>query len=330
MEAISLNNIAIKSMVTALPNNTVKIDGVSVPYSVENQTASDLAFEAASKILTQEDINEIGVLLLLTSTPDYRSPASAMVIQTRLGVDVNCIVYDINISMNSFAYGLQVAGSLLQNSSKQKALVLLADTPSKQFDFLQDNTMRLADGATAICLEKINSQKEFNFYNLTRSEYFKTISLKNGGYRDARSQGDHEPYTNLEKLTPLHINVEGYKKNEIEMLAYALNKLEVKSEINLKKIFTNLRTSEKLSKLIKVSDIDKDRFVDTHNEFQLLGSFIPNEMNKETIDLAEMVSFAFGEGLSVSLLSMELDFKKISKTFHTDNYYENGEVAHQI
>lgn len=334
MEKILLSNIAIQNINTALPKNTLEVQGIQVPTSVDKQTACDLAYEAARAILTDKETEEIGVVVFLTTTPDYRSPATAMVIQNRLGIDQNCIVYDVNTSSNGFTYGLQIAGSLLKNSTKSKALLVFGDTPSKQFDSIADNKMLLADGATAICLAKTDAGNNIEFSNLVESKLSDIISLKKGGYRGARSQGDLEPYSGLENLTNLEIDTAKYIQYEFELLARVISRFGSKREDNAEYIFTNLSTIAQLYDFKKNLNLADDKLICNSNKFQLLGSLIPFELfkmaqrgNSKSLPI---LAATFGEGLTVSAVAMELDFTRVGQTIYTDDYFDNGEVTHQI
>lgn len=201
MTASTIQNISIIGLVTALPDNSTRI-------SLNEQTASDLAFEAALKVLSESGVDkeEIGVLIFLSTTPDYRSPATAMVLQNRLGVNPDCIAFDINSGGNGFLHGLEVGGSLLKSTSKDLALVLFGDTPSKQFIEREGNSMNYIDAGSAVLLGKSSGEETWKFSNFTQSEHFDKYILRKGGYREAFSQGDDEPYFGLSELGPLDID----------------------------------------------------------------------------------------------------------------------------
>ena len=93
-----------------------KNTGVKGRYNAGlKQTTSDLCFVAAKEIIEKKNIdkNNIGALILVTQTPDYKSPASACVLHGRLGLNENCLAFDINLGCSGFTSSLAVAGSLL-------------------------------------------------------------------------------------------------------------------------------------------------------------------------------------------------------------------------
>ena len=77
-------------------NKTIESTGVHSTYhSVEKQTASDLAYEAARNLLEKKSVDpsEIGILLFVGAHHDYIAPATAFVLQKRLGVPDDSIVF---------------------------------------------------------------------------------------------------------------------------------------------------------------------------------------------------------------------------------------------
>ena len=106
---------------------TIESTGVHSTYhSVEKQTASDLAFIAAKNLIEKQEIDpsEIGVLLFIGAHHDYIAPATAFVLQKRLGIPTSSTVFDINLGCSGFVYGLYIGSSLLKNSNADKALIL--------------------------------------------------------------------------------------------------------------------------------------------------------------------------------------------------------------
>ena len=138
MAEFILKGIGIKGISCAVPNNCVdntiyydkfgkdavdnviKMTGVKSSYrTAENQTASDLCFVAASNLIKNKNINldEIGALVFISQTPDYRLPATACVLHKRLGLSKQCMAFDVNLGCSGWVYGLNIVGSLLNTSN---------------------------------------------------------------------------------------------------------------------------------------------------------------------------------------------------------------------
>lgn len=125
------------------------------------QTAADFSFSAAKQIMNAGyfEPDEIGVLINITQTPDYRTPSTAMTIQKRLGLSTDCIVFDINLGCSGFVYGVTLAASILETSSAKKGLVTIGDTLARGRKQTKNkrssNTVLLfGDASAAILLEK--------------------------------------------------------------------------------------------------------------------------------------------------------------------------------
>ena len=131
------------------------------------QTASDYSFAAAKQIMdagyyTPE---EIGILINITQTPDYRTPPSAMTIQKRLGLSKDCLVFDINLGCSGFVYGVSLAASILKSSTAKKALVTVGDTLARGRKHVKlkrsSNTGLLFGDASAAILVEKNADRGF-------------------------------------------------------------------------------------------------------------------------------------------------------------------------
>ena len=137
-------NISIAAMACAVPDNLVTVDSFSNAFGQEvtdrftdgtgikqmykalpEQTAGDIAYAAAENLMEHYpvDKDKIGALILVTQSPDYRRPATACVLQKRLGLSKDCAVMDIGLGCSGFVYGLQVASSLMASSDMEYALL---------------------------------------------------------------------------------------------------------------------------------------------------------------------------------------------------------------
>ena len=80
-------------------NKVINLTGISqTPRSGPRQTASDLGFVAAEKLLTEQNIDrsQIGAIIDITEVPDYYTPSTAFVLHKRLKLPQTCIAFDVN------------------------------------------------------------------------------------------------------------------------------------------------------------------------------------------------------------------------------------------
>lgn len=114
------------------------------------QSASDLAYEAAVRCLSNAGVSasDVDLVIVATITPDYFTPSTACLIQRRLG----CVApaMDINAACAGFMYALATAGNFVRNGMAQRALVIGSEVMSSTIDPSDIKTYPLfGDGAGA-------------------------------------------------------------------------------------------------------------------------------------------------------------------------------------
>jgi len=122
--------------------------------SVE-QTASDLAYEAAQRLFAQgaASARDVDFVILCTQAPDYVLPASACVLQDRLGIPTHAGAFDVNLGCSGYVYGLSLAKGLVETGAARCVLLLTADTYSKYVHPFDKSVRTLfGDGATATAI----------------------------------------------------------------------------------------------------------------------------------------------------------------------------------
>jgi 3-oxoacyl-[acyl-carrier-protein] synthase III len=120
----------------------------------ESQASSDLALEAAKRALEAANLNpdEIDLIVVATSTPDFIFPSTACLLQAKLGVK-GCAAFDVQAVCSGFVYGLSVADNFLKSGSAKRALVVGAEVFSRILDWNDRGTCVLfGDGAGAVVL----------------------------------------------------------------------------------------------------------------------------------------------------------------------------------
>lgn len=126
-------------------------------FADEKTCSSDLCFAAAEKLIADNNIDksEIDLLIFISQTPDYRMPATSVLLQDRLGLPNTTVAFDINLGCSAFLYGLSVAFSMMQNTGFRKALVLDGETRSKVYSPKDRRSAFLfGDGGVAALVER--------------------------------------------------------------------------------------------------------------------------------------------------------------------------------
>ena len=122
--------------------------------AAENETASDLGYAAAEKLLDEVGIDrgEIDVLLFCTQSPDHIMPTTACILQRRLGLPSTCGALDYNLGCSGFTYGLWLARALIVSESARNILLVVADTYSRYCDLHDLTTVTIFGDAGAAAL----------------------------------------------------------------------------------------------------------------------------------------------------------------------------------
>jgi len=122
--------------------------------AADGQTTCDLAEEAGRRALDAAGVRpeEIDLLIVGTTTPDLVFPATACLVQQRLGLG-ECGAFDVNAACSGFVYGLSIASQYIQSGSASKVLVIGAETLTRMLDWTDRSTCVLfGDGAGAAVL----------------------------------------------------------------------------------------------------------------------------------------------------------------------------------
>jgi 3-oxoacyl-[acyl-carrier-protein] synthase-3 len=124
--------------------------------------SSHLGTEAAKKLLAMKGVSpeEIEMIVVATVTPDMLFPATACLIQDRLGA-TKAWGFDLSAACSGFAYALTVGAQFVGSGAHQKVLVIGADVMTSILDFKDRATCVLfGDGAGAVLLEPAASKDE--------------------------------------------------------------------------------------------------------------------------------------------------------------------------
>src|SRR5271154_7386632 len=130
--------------------------GIRERHLVEpGMATSDMAVEAARRCLADRGIeaSEVEAIIVATVTPDMFFPATACIVQDKLGAK-GAWGFDLSAACSGFVYGLQVGAKLVESGAHSKVLVIGADTMSSIIDYTDRSTCVIfGDGAGAVLVE---------------------------------------------------------------------------------------------------------------------------------------------------------------------------------
>ena len=146
----------------------------------EWQYFSDLAFIAAERLLAdlKWERSEVDALIVMTQSPDYLIPSTAIILQDRLGLSNATIAYDINLGCSAYPFGLHLLGNMISAGSIKKALLLVGDKCATVRDPL------FSDAGTATALEFSADASPMYFDLNSDGAGYKAIMLPVGGHRE--------------------------------------------------------------------------------------------------------------------------------------------------
>lgn len=155
-------------------------------FADDATTASDLCCAAAGQLLSDNRVarDEIDLLIFVSQTPDYRMPATSILLQHRLGLPRSTIAFDINLGCSGFLYGMAVAYSLMRGSGLRKGLILDGETRSKVYSPRDRKTAFLFGDAGAAALVERDAKFGASCFSLhSDGSRERLIKIDAGGYR---------------------------------------------------------------------------------------------------------------------------------------------------
>jgi 3-oxoacyl-[acyl-carrier-protein] synthase-3 len=144
------------------------------------QCFSDLAFDATEKLLTELNWQreEIDALIVVTQSPDYLIPSTAIILQDRLKLSHSTIAFDVNLGCSGYPFGIHLLGSMIAAGTIKRALLLVGDKSASPLDPL------FSDAATATALEFDPDAKPMYFDLNSDGSGYKAIIKPVGGHRE--------------------------------------------------------------------------------------------------------------------------------------------------
>lgn len=129
--------------------------GIKERRKEENGATSDMAAKAAEDLLKSRNMSaeEIDVIIVATVTPDMFFPATACLVQHKIGAK-NAWGFDLSAACSGFLFALKTGAGLIEGGTYKKVMVIGADKMSSIINYSDRNTCLLfGDAASAVLLE---------------------------------------------------------------------------------------------------------------------------------------------------------------------------------
>lgn len=361
MSFFKLKNIRVAGIACAVPSNEVKTEsykplfgdeevdkfiemtGVRVSHRTsEHQTCSDLGYRAACELLEKKKINreEIGALIFSSHSPDYRRPATAFVLQHRLGLPKESVCYDISLGCSSLVVGMHTIGSIMSCSDMKYALLFVGDTAGKSvFPKDRSSAMLFGEAGAVMLLEKTDDEKDV-INALVRSDGsgYRYMIVPGGGYRNLHASEDVVMCEDGNERTLMNSFIQG--TSVFTFTIFDVPKL-------IKDFFAKTETSpdnydcfafhqanlyilKQIAKKTKIPfeklPITLDRYGNTSGASAIVSlcDKYGQESKNKTI---KVMACGFGIGISLGATSFSINTDDILPIFEDDSIYEDGLIT---
>lgn len=185
-----LTNKDFEKMVDTSDEWIVSRTGIKERHIVTDETTVDLAYNAAldAIIKADYDVNDIDCIIVATCTPDKSTPATANLLQARLGLNDKPIpCFDLSAACSGFLYAINVATQMLASGNLKSALVVGAERLSSVTDYTDRNTCVLfGDAAGAVILESTTEKKDAYFYTASSGDTEGLLTVDHFIHMDGR------------------------------------------------------------------------------------------------------------------------------------------------
>jgi 3-oxoacyl-[acyl-carrier-protein] synthase-3 len=164
-----------------------------------DQGVSDLCLPAAERLLAdlKWEKDSVDALILVTQTSDYLCPATACLLQDRIGLRRTCAAFDISLGCSGYPYGLWVAASLIASGAVKRVLFLAGEVTTRRTSpDDRGSALIFGDAGTATALEASPGAGPWHFNLGTDGSGGEHIVVPAGGSRLPSSE------RTIQKQTP--------------------------------------------------------------------------------------------------------------------------------
>jgi len=165
------------------PEAFVEATGVLERHISDNLTTSDLGYEAAEKLIADLgwEKSEVEALIFVSQTADYIFPATACILQDRLGLSKECYAADVALGCSGWVHGLSYLSGLMNAGTIKKALLIAGDAKPRFHCVVNP---LFGHAATVTAIEYSENTKPLQFHFGTDGSGYDAIITPDGGSRN--------------------------------------------------------------------------------------------------------------------------------------------------
>ena len=305
MAMLCYEGIGITAMAAAVPRRIIKnlkyteffpadqvkevVDKVGVlerRFADEETCSSDLCYAAAEKLIADNNVDksEIDLLVFLSQTPDYRMPATSIILQDRLGLPQSCVAFDMQLGCAGFCYAMSVVYGMMQNGNIRKALILDGETRSKVYSPKDRRSAFIfGDGGVAALVEKDEKFGKSWFSLNSDGSRYDLIMIKGGGYRNMSSEETLKERV-VDEYGNIRSDEQGYMRGG-DVFNFVIREIP-----------------RDIKKTIEFSGVDKDSidYIVFHQANNFINTYIAKKMKLDADKIPHTIE-KFGNTSSVSV-----------------------------
>ena len=291
------------------------------------QTASDLCYVAANKLISELSINrdEIGAIVFVSQSCDYNAPCTACVLQHRLGLPTSALAFDVPLGCSGYSYGVNIASAMMYSSNMKYALVLAGDAKaggSIISNVINSDSMLMGDSGSATLLVRDKNADPLCFLCKTEGWGFNKTGVPSKGHRYPTMPSgkfymdDLDVFnfitTNGPEIINEYMNLQHTSPDDYDCFA-----LHQASMFSLKTVARRIKV-----KMDKVP-LSLTQYGNTGPGSIPLTLCYHYGENKEPKKVNVLMS-GFGVGLSSAVFSSKLDVENIFPVIETDDWFDDG------
>ena len=305
MAFLTFEGIGITAMAGAVPKHVIHnyeytqyfpadqvkevVDKVGVferRFADEKTCSSDLCYAAAERLIADNNVDksEIDLLVFLSQTPDYRMPATSIILQDRLGLPQSCVAFDMQLGCAGFCYALSVVYGMMQGGNIRKALILDGETRSKVYSPKDRRSAFIfGDGGVAALVER-NEKFGKSWFSLNSDgSRHDLIMIKGGGYRNMSSEETLKERV-VDEYGNIRSDEQGYMRGG-DVFNFVIREIP-----------------RDIKKTLEFSGVDKDTidYIVFHQANNFINSYIAKKMKLDTDKIPHTIE-KFGNTSSVSV-----------------------------
>lgn len=320
----------------------IQMTGVKASHrTLEHQTCSDLCFKAASELLAKKNIDpsEIGAVIFSSHSPDYRRPATAFVLQYRLGIPKEAVCYDISLGCSSLVAGMQAVASMMQTSDIEKALLFVGDTAGKSVNPEdRSSAMLFGEAGAVMLLEKTQEDSDIKVLLRSDGSGYRYMIIPGGGYRNLHASEEVVICEDGNPRSLMNSFIQG--TSVFTFTIFDVPKLikdfwkKTESGPEDYDVFAfhqaNLYILKQIAKKTKI-DFEKmpitlDRYGNTSGASAIVSLCDRYGQEKENSSL-KVMACGFGIGISLGAASFEINTDDILPIMQDDEIFEEGLIT---